>query len=169
MMCQFDRCPLSRELSSERIRISNGAVQWPSSAFPSWRTMHNCNALSRPEYYAAVHQLTERFKKGLFIRSFLGTVKKRVLGMLDARGNAMLVFRHFHKSAWKSTRLRLAPTTFRHPSTPWSRRSRESRDWLWWWWFKYLAIYSNDMRMIIGKKKDGKVIDIIYMKKLCTA
>ena len=71
------------------------------------------------ELKKGLRKVEERFKKGLFIRSFLGTVKKRVLGMLDARGNAMLVFRHFHKSAWKSTRLLLAPTTFRHPSTPW--------------------------------------------------
>ena len=76
---------------------------------------------SVPEYARVLPSFSkvERFKKGLFIRSFLGTVKKRVLGMLDARGNAMLVFRHFHKSAWKSTRLRLAPTTFRYSSTPW--------------------------------------------------
>ena len=54
-----------------------------------------------------------------FIRSVLSTVKKRVSGMLDARGDAMLIFRHFHKSAWKPTRLRLAPTDIRYPSTPW--------------------------------------------------
>ena len=39
----------------------------------------------------------ERFKKGLFIRSYIDTVKKKAHGMLVARGNAMLVFRHFRE------------------------------------------------------------------------
>ena len=73
--------------------------------------------------------------------------------MLDARGNAMLVFRHFREKCLGINSSPSSSNNFPSPQYPLVKGVIERReidcdgDDL------NLAIYSNDMRMILGRRK----------------